>query len=147
MRIQSTSVAADSSNRVVFVVGSISKTLVIGTTTAEDVPPKITPSIKLERKFKSKKLNEKKVTMTVVTIKLARVKKPEVLNELIRTLKFNEQPLSKSMTTKAIVVITSPIFPKSEGETILKTGPITIPKIIRINTSGIKVFLKTKLKA
>jgi ribosomal protein L31E len=85
--------------------------------------------------------------MTVVTIKLARVKKPEVLNELIRTLKFNEQPLSKRMTTKAIVVITSPIFPKSEGETIWKTGPITIPNIIRINTSGIKVFLKTKLKA
>ena len=104
--MQSTSVAADSSSKVVFVVGSISKTFVIGTTTAEDVPPKITPSIKLEIKFKSKKLNEKKVTIIVVTIKLARVKKPEVLNEFINTLKFKEQPLSKRITTKAIVVIT-----------------------------------------
>jgi hypothetical protein len=111
------------------------------------VPPKITPSIRLGIRFKLINKDEKRVTIIVVAIKLRTVKYPDFLKEFNIILKSKEHPLSKRITTKAIVVTTSPIFPKSLGEINCRYGPIIIPNNIKIRTSGINVFLNIKLKA
>ena len=112
----------------------------MGITTAEDVPPRITPS-KIEGNSSSSSIaNPMAPTMSAVKTKHSVASRPVVPSDLPSVVIFSEVPLSNRITTNAIVAMSEPILPKSSGVTMPRMGPIKIPTSISTSTSGILVL-------
>ncbi len=108
----------------------------IGITTAEEVLPRVIPSIAAANGVNDKKSMLVMATITAVKKKHESASIPVLPNDLPRTLKSNDVPPSNRITTNAIVAISEPTLPKSAGVTIPNKGPITMPTTVRIKTSG-----------
>src|SRR5574340_1840769 len=142
--MHSTSVNADSSTSTVAGFSERRNASTIGITTAEDVPPSVTPSNMAGIQGKSRAANPNSVMITAVSAKHTRLSTPVVASDLPSTPRFSEVPLSNRTTTRAIVATTEPTLPKSCGATMPRTGPSRMPASISTNTSGMLVLRNCK---
>ncbi len=139
--MHSTSVRADSSTSTVAGFSASFSALTMGITTADEVPPSVRPSNRAgSRSRPSVSMPITAMTMAVME-KQAKVSRPVVPADRPSTLRSSEVPLSNRITTSAMVASRVPTLPKSAGDTMPSTGPITMPISISTSTSGMLVRL------
>ena len=111
----------------------------MGITTAEDVPARIAPRSSADRSGMPSASIATAVTMAPVAIKQPNVNLPVVPSDFSMTSSRRDVPLSKSITTRAMVANTGPTLPKSAGLTQPINGPASSPITIKSSTSGMFV--------
>ena len=115
-----------------------------GMTTADEVPPRIAPSMQ-----DSINENPAMKCMTTIQIPVMRTKLSAViaivpLMDFFRVSMVMCSPPSNRMIASVTWVKSGPTTPKAEGETRPMNGPMMIPMAIRKSTSGILVSVKSR---
>jgi hypothetical protein len=120
--------------------------LIVGITTAAEVPPKAAPKNKLcsQSSFSIKFPMNTPISITAPKLKIVIRDAPK--SAFLRTLSSSPIPLSNKMAIRVIVVKTVPSLPRSCGEINLSIGPMSKPINISSNTLGIRVLEKRALK-
>ena len=145
--IQKTSVNADSRASNENTLSLILTCFSIGITNDEETPPKANPVNKANKKLNPSNQNPSKDNNPAITkediIKLKMVKTKLCENSRTNELKLMLNAPSNNKKTKVKVVKMGAIPIKLPGVTKFKTkGPITKPRTIKNNTSGMLNFLK-----
>src|SRR3990172_4222424 len=117
--IHKTSVNADSSTKTVAGLSDKCREFTIGMTTADEVPPNVTPSRTAGNNDNPSMAKPTPPTINAVNAKQVNVSTPVVANELL-------------------------IVPKSSSMTMPSMGPITMPTSINTSTSGMLVLLNCR---
>ncbi len=133
------SVIALSKTRTVFVSLLSLRCCVRGITTADDVPLRITPKIRLLIKDS---LNKNPIAAAIIIESTREVMLSLIVDfhDLVRSLILISIPPSNRIIIKVIEVNIPPALPMKLGLTSPSKGPTIIPIIINRSTSGIFLF-------
>ncbi len=143
--MMSTSVRADSRKTTVLGIVSILSVRMSGTTTADDVPPKIVPTKRAVGKLIGNSCSAMSASNSAVTANVPILIVSVLPAAESRCLTLRWMPPSNRMMISARFENTLPTRPKSCGPTTCKTGPIRMPASIKIRTSG--TFVRSKKPA
>ena len=133
---------ADSRIRMVLLFSPMLICFTNGIATADDDPPNAAPNIKLMPGFMPSTNHPKMPIATNVTMKFTIVRVTVFLMESANVLNDNSVPLSKSNITRVSCPKTFPMELSLSASTHLRRGPMMIPIITSIKTSGILFLLK-----
>ena len=144
--IHRTSESADSSTRIVLLLSCICSNCTSGITTAEEVPPRIAPSVNAVKGGIFTSNHAINPTTIVVTKKLPSVNAivPFIAARIALIRRSN--PPWKRINANVTVVKTSVSTPNASAFTKPSMGPMTRPIIMSSSTSGIRFFSNRPVK-